>query len=127
MRNILFEKLKELNLPIGKYAVFGSGPMCIRRIRENRDIDVIVTKDIFEMYKKNPDWELKRCNKSDYLENKNFEIELWEDWAPGEWNVEDLINDSEIINDLPFVKLEYVKEWKKIHGREKDLKDVEKN
>jgi len=27
MNNDLFEKFKALNLPIGEYAIFGSGPM----------------------------------------------------------------------------------------------------
>jgi len=36
-----------------------------------------------------------------------------------------LIDDAEIIDGLPFVKLEYVVKYKKQDGREKDLKDIE--
>ncbi len=39
----LFKKVKNLNLPIGDYALFGSAPMGIRGLRECHDIDIIVT------------------------------------------------------------------------------------
>ena len=40
----LFQKVKELNLPKGKYALFGSAPMGLRGIRECHDIDIIAKK-----------------------------------------------------------------------------------
>jgi hypothetical protein len=36
-----------------------------------------------------------------------------------------LINESEIIDDLPFVKLKEVLKWKKMRNKEKDKKDIE--
>jgi len=45
---ILLEELKKLNFPKDKYAVFGSGPLAIRNIREAHDLDVIVTHDFFQ-------------------------------------------------------------------------------
>ena len=54
----------------------------------------------------------------------NDEIELWKDWKPGQWDIQELIDKAEIIDGLPFVKLEYVVEWKRQNGREKDLKDI---
>jgi len=36
-----------------------------------------------------------------------------------------LIDGAEIIDGLPFVKLERVLAWKKLNTREKDLKDIE--
>ena len=44
----LLEELKKLNLPKDKYIIFGSGPMAIRGIRDSEDIDVLVTKALFE-------------------------------------------------------------------------------
>lgn len=119
-----FEELKNINLPAGNFAVFGSGPMCVRGLRECRDLDVVVTEKVFNEYLRNSDWELKERNNSKYLKNKNFEIELWKDWVLGDYNIRELIKDSEVINGMPFVKLEYVLKWKKINNREKDLKDI---
>ncbi len=127
MNNDLFQKLKELNLPKGKFAVFGSGPMAVRGLRECRDLDVIVAKDVFDEFKNKKEWELKKTEKSEYLENSG--IELWKDWGPdwfpeGTWDIQKLINEAEIIDDLPFVKLEEVLKWKNILRREKDLADI---
>ena len=39
------DEVKRLNLPKDKFAIFGSGPIAIRGLREARDIDLIVKKD----------------------------------------------------------------------------------
>ena len=119
----LFKKLKELNLQKGKYAVFGSGPMGIRRLREIGDLDVIVTKDYFNELRNEEGWELKKEEFCDYLEKNG--VELYCEWGPGDWDINKLIQEAEIIDDLPFVKLEEVLKWKKLKGRDKDAKDIE--
>ena len=119
--------MKNLELPEGQYAIFGSAPMGIRGLRECRDLDVIVTEEIFEDYKGKFGWELKKFERDgrhvEMVEKNN--IEFYKDWGPGDWNVKELIKDAEVINDLPFVKLEQVIKWKKISAREKDLADVQ--
>lgn len=124
MNEKLFKEMENINLPTGNFAVFGSGPICVRGLRECRDLDVVVTEKVFNECLRNSDWELKKRNNNECLKNKNFEIELWKDWAPGDHNIQELIKDSEFINGIPFVKLEYVLKWKKINNREKDLKDI---
>jgi len=37
------DELKQLNLPLDTYAIFGSGPLSVRGIRENHDLDILVT------------------------------------------------------------------------------------
>lgn len=107
---------------MGKYALFGSVPLGIRGLRDCRDIDIVVTKDLWNELKKN--WEIRKIpHGSQYLWNDG--IELWKEWKPGQWNIQKLIDEAEIIDELPFVKLEYVIEWKRQYGREKDLKDIE--
>jgi hypothetical protein len=119
----LFEKIKRFNFPQGEYAVFGSGPMCARGLRECRDLDVIASEEIFNECKKGANWELKRLDdNTEYLENDS--IELYRNWAPGEWDVKALIANAEIINGISFVRLEEVLKWKKMKAREKDLKDI---
>ncbi len=50
---------------------------------------------------------------------------MWKDWYPGEWDVSDIIAKAEIIDGLPFVTLDTVVKWKKLKGREKDIRDIE--
>ena len=120
----LFQKVKELALPIGRYVLFGSAPLGIRNLRECADIDIVVTQDIWDKYKARPDWQLdKTRHGNSYL--RNGSLELLKDWKPGIWDIEKLIKEAEIIDGLPFVRLEYVVEWKRLNAREKDLKDIE--
>jgi len=126
MSKNLFEKVKKLNLPKGEYAIFASGPLGIRNIRECRDIDLIVTEDLFEKLNNNPDWKYGDFERDGrifpHLEKE--EIEAYKTWGPEEWDIMKLIKEAEIIDDLPFVRLEEVLKWKKISGRDKDIEDV---
>ena len=119
----LFQKVKELKLPIGKYALFGSAPLGIRGLKECRDADIVVTADLWNEYKEKG-WEEKTSVGGSCCLRKG-EVELWKDWGPGRWEIEKLIEEAEIIDGLPFVRLVTVVAWKKQYGREKDLEDIE--
>ena len=48
----IISRIKSLNLPLGKYIVFGSAVMEVHGIRKAKDIDVIVDKDVYEELKR---------------------------------------------------------------------------
>jgi len=120
----LFEELKKIGLPEGDYAIFGSGPLWVRGMRESNDLDIIARGSAWEHAKANGMVDVKEeCN----LERARFadgRIEIYHDWCPGEWNIDELIDTAERVDGIPFVKLEYVIDWKKQKGREKDMKDL---
>lgn len=119
----LLKKLKELNLPKGKFAIFGSGPMCVRGLREIGDLDIMVTDDVYNEFKKRPDFKAKKDkNGNEYLEKDN--IEIYADWHLDDWDEKKMIQEAEIIDGFPFVRLEEVLRWKKLRNREKDIKDI---
>ncbi len=122
----LLERVKSLNLPKGQYALFGSAPILVRGLRDaTHDIDIIVKKDVWDEYAKKENWKVKSGPSGDnYLGWEGEDIELWNSWRPGEWDIEKIINDAEIINGISYVRLETTLEWKKQNGREKDLKDA---
>jgi len=122
--NDLFQKVKDMKLPIGKYALFGSAPLGIRGLRDCHDIDIIVTEDLWNEFCRN-NWNIKFSEFGNpFL--CNDEIEMGKDfWKPGLWDITKLIREADIIDGLPFVKLERVLEWKRLMAREKDLKDIE--
>lgn len=121
----LFKEARNLNFPIGKYALFGSTPMGIRGLKECGDIDIIVTEGIWKKCKNSKEWKFE-INKLGVETLHKDDMELLKDWGPGDWDIKELIEDAEIIEGLPFVKLETVLKWKKINGREKDLVDIKK-
>ena len=112
------DELKKLNLPIGEYAIFGSGPMAIRHIRDLQDIDIVVKQNLWNKlaikYKDNIEQNPER------IVVKN--IEIFKDWLDLTDKIDEIINTAEEINGLSFVKLNYVIEWKEKMGREKDIK-----
>jgi len=121
----LLKRVKDLGIPLGEYAVFGSGPIGVRGLREMHDIDLIVSDNIFDEYLNKPGWRIKEIyGYRDWLKNDELEIEMGRDWHEG-WDVEKMIKEADMIDGLPFVQLDYLIKWKKFFGREKDLKDVE--
>lgn len=123
----MIDSLIKLNLPLGKFAVFGSGPICIRGLRSWHDVDLIVTREFFDTLKNNKlNWffEISKSG-SEKLTSSDKSIEVWKDWQPGDWDVNHLIRDSEIINGIPFVRLEEVLRWKKLRNSPKDILDVQ--
>ncbi|MDO8638628.1 MAG: hypothetical protein Q7R43_03565 [Candidatus Daviesbacteria bacterium] len=121
----LLKEFENIDLPLGKFAVFGSGPLTAHEIRETNDIDIIVLPATYDQLK-NEGWKEKIWpSGSKYLAKGNFEV--CKEWICNTYNpdIKKLIENAEIINGVPFVKLEEVKSWKQAFGREKDLKDVE--
>lgn len=118
----LCEHARSLNLPLGSYAVFGSDPLAARHIRECGDIDIIVTEDLFEELKNDRHFEVKEYKTTEVLVNEK--IKIWKEWKPGLWDIKQLIDDADIIDGVPFVKITDVLRWKKLSGRDKDLEDI---
>jgi hypothetical protein len=118
------EEARNMNLPLGKYAVSGSGPLAIRGIRDTKDLDLIVTPDIYSHYKKQREWKLRFAYGNFFLRNGNIEmwkkIGFWKDIV----NIRKLIERAELINGMPFVNLQDFIYWKKRTFRNKDKRDV---
>lgn len=111
-------------MSLGTFAIFGSGPLAVRGLKEPNDLDIIVTQSVYEEFRDIKNWTEKLFldGSKHYLEKEN--IELWKEWGPGEWNVQELINTAEIIEGLPYVNLHNVLLWKEQNARPKDLEDI---
>lgn len=115
----LLEKLEKLNLPKDKFAVYGSGPLGIRKIRKIKDLDVIVTLDLWKrLAKKYP-----TKDSGEKLKIDLGEIEILAN--PIIYSAEQLIREADIINGIRYVKLTILMRLKKAMGRKKDFKDIE--
>ncbi len=121
-----FELLRAIDLPRGDYAVFGSGPLLVRGIIDDaRDIDVIA---------RGPAWE-QALEQGDltYLPEEDITVAWFfggmltvgASWAFGAVDIDDLIDTAEIVDGVPFVRLEHVVAYKRIAGREKDHRHLQ--
>jgi hypothetical protein len=109
------DELRSLDFPVDEYAIFGSGPLAVRGIRANRDIDILVSNEIWNRFSK----ENTGTNKI-----KRGHIEICQDWKPYFSDSSVLIDDSELIGDFRYVKLSYVLEWKEQSKVKQDREDV---
>ncbi|PIZ95768.1 MAG: hypothetical protein COX80_03490 [Candidatus Magasanikbacteria bacterium CG_4_10_14_0_2_um_filter_33_14] len=116
----LLEELKKLNLPVEQYAIFGSGPMAIRSIRESSDLDIVVLDELWQKFVSK--YSTKEGNES-IIQVGN--IEICKDILPWLDDTEEMIKRSDIIEGLPFLTLEDTINFKTKLGREKDKKDIE--
>ena len=118
----LIDLLRSLELPLGDFAVFGSGPLIVRGIIEAaNDLDVI---------SRGTAWD-RACELGNlvYLEDHQVEVVSFFDgaitvgrsWAYGEVDIDHLIDTAELIDGLPFVLLEHVVRYKQAAARPKDL------
>ncbi len=121
----IFEEVKKLNLPLGKYVVVGSGIMAAKRMRNINDIDLLVTEDVYEIISKQEGWTSEPKSDGWTLTKGIYEIDKvfkYKEYNPG---TDHLIKTAEIINGIPFMQLSELVKFKEILRREKDLEDIE--
>lgn len=119
------KELDKLDLPKSQYAIFGSGPLAIRGLRDSDDLDIIVKTKLWNYLKSKYKQDKVQIKGKNYLIIKIGKVEVGNSWGPYFGNMIDkLIGQAEIIDGYPFIKLEYVLEWKKKSGREKDKVDI---
>jgi len=119
----LLRELKSLGLPPDDFAVFGSGPMVIRGMREPHDLDVLARGEAWDICKSKSE-PRKAVSGGEVCEFADGDVEVFSSWAPGEWDTDELIDTAETIDGIRFVRLEHVLEWKRRMGREKDTRDI---
>ncbi len=113
------QKIRELGLQGGSYVIVGSGILDALKIREAGDIDIIVSN---EVYKKFEEEGWQKANWPDQVVLKHGIFDLGKNWYGK--TVDDLISDATLIDDIPYLSLDAVYEWKKLRARDKDLKDL---
>lgn len=118
----LFRQLKSLNLPANEFAVFGSGPLIIRNIiAAANDLDIICRGSAWET--------VQQLGTMEYLDEYDISVVIMCDgrisfgtsWGIGDVDIDELIDSAEIINGLPFVRLEHVVRYKKARASDKDV------
>lgn len=125
-----FAAVKKLGLPIGQYAITGSGALGIRNLREIGDIDIIVLDELWNAlaakYDVTEEIGVKKIVFPDGVIEALGESALYtEKNNPNTPTIADRIANAEIIEGLPFESIEHVLYYKRKMGREKDMRDVQ--
>lgn len=123
----IFERVKKFNLPVGEYAVFGSSLLDVWGIRKAKDLDIIVTPELFERLKHDGGWKDDSGEGFELLTKEDADITTVQtqpttgDYCPDRLQ---LIKDAVLINGVPFVRVEEVLACKKAYNRPKDRGDI---
>ena len=100
------DELKALNLPTGKFAIFGSGPMAVRGIRESQDLDILVRPDLWDSLVERYPASLH----SNPVCLKIGNVEIYNNWLELTDRINEMIDTAEVIANFPYVQLKYVVE-----------------
>lgn len=119
----ILEKIKSLNIPIGKYIVIGSSILEVKGIRKANDIDILILDGEFDKLRTAGFQEKRYPDGNITLVGNNFEIS--NKFISGyRQNPGVAISKAEIINGVPFMTLRELIKYKQFMRRVKDLKDI---
>jgi hypothetical protein len=122
MKTQFLEKLKEidqLRLPREHYLIWGSGPLAVREIRPANDVDLLVSKELWDELTKKFPTQLGRQNVI-----RIGGLEIWSDCLNLTDKIDEMLRNSDLIEGYPFMKLCYTIQWKEVYNRKKDCDDI---
>jgi len=124
--NELFEYLRALRLPPGDFAIFGSGPLIVRRcIEATNDLDVICRGDAWKRVCLSGNVSVDERYGVSLASHCNGRLTFGTRWAIGNFDIDALIDSAETIDGLPFVELRHVIAYKELRASSKDLLHLE--
>lgn len=116
--------VRSLDLPTEDYAIFGSCPMAAHGLKEHcHDIDIIARNAAWERTKKLGEVQVAPMGDK-VVRLRQGTVEIFDGWAPGPWDTDELIDTADTIDGLPYVNLPNVLAWKKRMMRRKDVHDI---
>lgn len=126
----IISRVKVLNLPLGEYCVFGSGVQEIHGLKKAKDVDVLVTKKLYQQLK-NEGWKRKWffwrglwCKCVTNGDNEAFTNIHWTwKYRP---KTQELINRAKLYDGIPFLRIEDLLEFTRHLPREKDKETVKR-
>lgn len=118
---MIINSIKQLNLPSNDYIVIGSGILDALGLRQSGDIDLLISPYLYQQLK-DLGWQ-EESNKGHTILTNGQDVEAWTDWDGQDYNA--WLEHTTMIDDIKFVNLDQLKDWKTRRGLDKDLRDIE--
>lgn len=120
----IIRQVQSLNFTKGSYIVFGSCPMALAGIRDSRDIDFLVSKELFDELKISGWKQIEKSLNDKPLVMGDFEAHV--NWAFSSYKptLEHLLKTANFVEGVPFATLDEVLKWKMASRRSKDKVDI---
>lgn len=121
--------IRFLELPKGSYVVIGGSGLAVRGIRESNDIDMVVTRELFEELQ-NRGWPIDEPFKQKWnrvrLKREPFEIftDIYLERSNQFIPADQLIKSAELIEGIPFLTIRDILFYKTDNPRPKDITDI---
>lgn len=127
INNLKFNDVRDLRLPLGHYAITGSGPLGIRGIRPIGDVDVVVDDTLWawltRRYRPTRDDGFWRLRIGPHIEVFGEDSILASRSVPP--TVTEQLARAQVIRGLPFICLEHSLHFKRrVLNRPKDQADI---
>ena len=121
--------LQKLGLNSNNSIVIGSGILQARGIRKSKDMDIVVTQEIYNSLKKSGKFAISKNHGRETLADNLFEIGTSWNVLGKSYRFKDFENDSIVIDGVRFISLDFLYKAKRSwvdggYARKKDIKDV---
>ncbi len=123
IKNVNFlNELDEIEIPKDKMILVGSATLSLYGVRENKDLDIIVSPNIFNTLVKDERFKEGTSLAGVCMSYKN--VDFHDNTFPFKTSVEEELNNALIIDGYYFYSLKRIIEWKQIMIRPKDINDL---
>ncbi|WP_052509673.1 hypothetical protein [Kitasatospora griseola] len=124
-QHLLVRKLMSLRLPTRDYVVAGSGPLLAHGLKDDiGDLDLVARGTAWEIITSLVRPVPAPSGHGVMALLFDGEIEAFDMWLPGTCGRDELIEEAELIQGIPFSPLRRVLGWKQRYDRSKDRADV---
>lgn len=124
-REELIRRVHELDFPLGSYCVVGTGPMVVRMLCEGRDIDILVSEELYTDLRAKDGWEEAPHHEGRLLlSNPPFEVGT--EYGYGEYwpEPQTLFTQADVVEGIAFAPLEDIAAFKRARMQQKDQSDL---
>lgn len=122
----LIKLVNELDVDHRDFVIFGSGPLLAHGLRQTiRDLDVVARGTAWHRVSECGIPSVGAISGAPMALFWGGRIQFSPEWISKEWDTDDLIGRSEIIQGLPFAQLTDVLAYKQMLDRPKDRPDIE--